>query len=383
MGVFWAVGNALRGMFLCKHHSYPALYARRELRNAWPRIEPTPTPDSGSCFLNFKNLFILGLHKIEMRAYLKSRWSVASIEVPLVNYWGLFASIQLRSNQGTIMPMRIAVSEFSTPCWSFHQDVIKYASRGINNIGISRRKVEDVGSSEAIDLLFEMKMGVSSVSWAGGFTGSDGLSFVDSIDDAIEAIVFSSQIDADCLLIYPGGRNGHTHRHAHRLFENALDTLIPIAADYNMPLAIEPMVGPESSAWSSLNSYRSFFGLLDNFPSEYLGCVVDLFHCGLDKSLLDLFQDNADRIRLIQIADREQVKGRSTQTKLAQRLLPGVGDVDIAFWLDGLVAASVDCGLELEVYGARNQTIGYEQRLAALEVCLARHPLAPTPRATA
>jgi len=277
------------------------------------------------------------------------------------------------------MPMQIAVSEFSTPRWSFHQDVIKYASRGINNIGISRRKIDDFGSTEAADLLFEMKMDVSSVSWAGGFTGSEGLSFVEAIDDAIEAIVFSSQINAECLLLYPGGRNGHTNRHANRLFENALDTLIPIAADYNLPLAIEPMVGPESSSWSSLSSYRAFFGLLDNFPSEYLGCVVDLFHCGLNKQLLGDFQDYANRIRLIQIADRDL----TSRGKVAQRLLPGDGDVDIDFWLEGLASASVDCSVELEVYGSRSQSIDYDQRLAALEHCLARHPHVPARRATA
>lgn len=277
------------------------------------------------------------------------------------------------------MPMQIAVSEFSTPRWSFHQDVIKYASRGINKIGISRRKIEDFGASEAADLLFEMKMGVSSVSWVGGFTGSEGLSFVESIDDAIEAIVFASQVSAECLLVYPGGRNGHTNRHANRLFENALDTLIPIAADYNMPLAIEPMVGAESMGWSSLNSYRSFLGLLDNFPSEYLGCVVDLFHCGLKKQLLEVFQNYAQRIRLVQIADRKQ----NSLGEVAQRLLPGLGDVDIDFWLQGLASRSVDCSVELEVYGRQNQSIAYEQRLSALEACLAQHPLVSASRATA
>lgn len=275
--------------------------------------------------------------------------------------------------------MQIAVSEFSTPRWSFHQDVIKYASRGINKIGVSRRKIEDIGVSEATDLLFEMKMGVSSVSWAGGFTGSDGFSYVDAVDDAIEAIVFASQINAECLLVYPGGRNGHTNRHACRLFENALDTLIPIAADYGIALAIEPMVGRESRDWSSLESYRGFFGLLDNFPTEYLGCVIDLFHCGLEKSLLAEFQKHADRVRLVQIADRQS----GETTKPAQRLLPGAGDVDFSHWLNGLSAAGVDCSVELEVYGYCTQSIGYDQRLSALEACLSNHSFVPTSNATA
>lgn len=278
-----------------------------------------------------------------------------------------------------LMPMQIAVSELSTPRWSFHEDVIKYASRGINKIGICRRKVDDFGQSAAADLLFEMKMEVSSVNWAGGFTGSDGFSFVEAIDDAIEAIVFASQVNAECLLIYPGGRNGHTNRHACRLFENALDTLIPIAADYNIPLAIEPMVGKESTDWSCLSSYRSFFGLLDNFPSEFLGCVLDLFHCGLNKKLLPLFQSYADRLRLIQIADRKF----SSNENVAERLLPGYGDVDLDFWIDGLSAAPLDCSVELEVYGYANQAIEYGQRLAVMEGCFARYPSLDFRKATA
>ena len=277
------------------------------------------------------------------------------------------------------MPMQIAVSEFSTPRWSFHQDVIKYASRGINKIGVSRAKVGDFGQNAAADLLFEMKMEVSSVNWAGGFTGSSGFSFVEAIDDAIEAIVFASKVNAECLLIYPGGRNGHTNRHACRLFENALDTLIPIAADYNIPLAIEPMIGNEGADWSSLGSYRAFFGLLDNFPSEYLGCVLDLFHCGLNKKLLPLFQSYGDRIRLIQIADRKA----QCDAKIAHRLLPGRGDVDLDFWIDGLAAAIVDCSVELEVYGYENQSIEYGQRLAAMEGCFAKHPSVGFRNATA
>jgi len=104
----------------------------------------------------------------------------------------------------------ISVNEFSTLRWNFQEDVVKYASQGINKIGISRDKVSDFGVEAAVDLLFEMKMAVSSVNWAGGFTGSDGRSFVDSVEDAKEAIQFAGLVDADCLVLHSGGMNGHT-----------------------------------------------------------------------------------------------------------------------------------------------------------------------------
>ena len=97
---------------------------------------------------------------------------------------------------------QLSVSEFSTYRWTFFQDVIKYSNTGYSSIGVWRTKVEDYGQAEAVDLIHEMKLNVSSVNWAGGFTGSDGRSFVEAIDDAVDAIRLTSSLQASCLDIF-------------------------------------------------------------------------------------------------------------------------------------------------------------------------------------
>ena len=99
---------------------------------------------------------------------------------------------------------QLSVSEFSTYRWTFFQDVIKYSANGCSSIGVWRTKVEDYGLVEAVDLIHEMKLQVSSVNWAGGFTGSDGRSFIEAIDDAVDAIRLTSSLQANCLVIHPG-----------------------------------------------------------------------------------------------------------------------------------------------------------------------------------
>ena len=262
------------------------------------------------------------------------------------------------------MLREIAVNEFSTLRWNLQQDVVKYASQGIQKIGLSRSKVSDFGVEAAIDLLFEMDMGVSSVNWAGGFTGSDGRTFLDAIDDAKNAIYLASQVQADCLIVHSGGMNNHTDRHAHRIFEHALDALLPVAEDYGVKLAIEPMQGADSQPWSILNSIDQTIDYVDRYDCDKLGLVLDLFHCGLHKDTLATFQANAEKIFLIQLADRDCVsKG--------QRRMLGAGAVDIQGWLDGLKMCDVRCPVELEIYGECNREISYEDRLQAFDQFIA------------
>ncbi len=267
----------------------------------------------------------------------------------------------------------IAVNEFSTLRWNFQEDVVKYAAHGINKIGISRDKVSDLGIDAAVDLLFEMKMSVSSVNWAGGFTGSDGRSFIDSVEDAKEAIELAGAVSADCLVLHSGGKNGHTDRHASRIFEHAIDSLLPIAEDYGVRLALEPMSNVDSQPWSIFNQITPSLDLVRAYDSPNLGLVVDLFHCGFSLPLVPKIQAAADKVFLIQIADR------MSQT-CTHRRLPGFGNVDLSFWLEALGTAGANCSVEFETFGSINHCIDYLQRLAAFKRFASLRHLSPPRR---
>ena len=51
---------------------------------------------------------------------------------------------------------RLSVSQFCSYRWSLFQDIVRYSKCGITGIGLWRRKLEDFGHDEAIDLLDEM-----------------------------------------------------------------------------------------------------------------------------------------------------------------------------------------------------------------------------------
>src|SRR5215470_16418267 len=106
---------------------------------------------------------------------------------------------------------RLSMNEMTTYRWSFEEDVVNYRAAGIPAIGVWRQKLSDFGEEKGIELLADSGMTVSNLLWAGGFTGSDGHTFRESMDDASEAIRLAGQLKAGCLIVYSGARAGHTH----------------------------------------------------------------------------------------------------------------------------------------------------------------------------
>jgi sugar phosphate isomerase/epimerase len=258
--------------------------------------------------------------------------------------------------------IRIAVSQLSSIRWSFYQDVIRYNALGYNSIGIWRPKLEDCDLLEAIDFLHEMKTEVSSLHWAGGFTGSNGISYQDAIHDAREAIALTGRLNGNCLIIHPGCRNGHTGNHAQRILLQAMEALLPVARDYDVKLALEMMPCETGKNWTFLQCLQSTLDVAEAFPAEQLGFVLDLYHTGLNCEIYENLPLFAHRILLVQLADRHlPVPGTRHQTN--ERLIPGQGDVPFEKWFEHLHSLGYRGNYELELHGNQIQHIPYRERL--------------------
>ena len=148
--------------------------------------------------------------------------------------------------------VRLSMNELTTFRWPFDEDVRHYAAAGFDAIAVWRQKVSDFGEEKAIELLEDSPLSVSTLLWAGGFTGSDGRTHTESVEDALEAVQLAGDLKANSLVVYTGSRSGHTHNHAKRLFRHAVEALLPCATECGVTLAIEPMHAGCASAWTFL-----------------------------------------------------------------------------------------------------------------------------------
>ncbi len=200
----------------------------------------------------------------------------------------------------------LSMNEMTTYRWSLAQDVENYQEAGYNGIGVWRQKLIDENEDQAIELLTHSGLSVTSLSWAGGFTGSDGRALAESIEDAADAIRLGAALMAGCLVVYPGGRNNHIYRHAGRLLRLALDELLPMAEMLDVSLAIEPMHAACAADWTFLTSLESAIDLVEEFDSPFLKIAYDTYHFPLGSRRRQILTHLAPYIGIVFLGDRLQ-----------------------------------------------------------------------------
>jgi len=200
----------------------------------------------------------------------------------------------------------LSMNELTTYRWSLGQDLENYREAGYSGIGVWRQKLIDEDEDSAIERLTASGLSVSNLSWAGGFTGSDGRSLADSVDDAASAIRLAGTIMAGCLVIYSGGRNNHINRHATRLLRMALDELLPIAEMWEMPLAIEPMHPACATDWTFLTSLELAIDLVEQVDSPFLKIAYDTYHFPLGSRRSHQLAALAPHLGIVFLGDRLQ-----------------------------------------------------------------------------
>jgi len=251
------------------------------------------------------------------------------------------------------------MSEVTTFRWSFEEDVKNYLIAGYEAIGVWRQKLSDYGEEQGVDLLAESGLRVTNLLWAGGFTGSDGRSLEEAIDDAASAIRLAGAMNAGCLVVYPGGRNNHTFRHAERLLRTALEKLLSFAEAADVTLAIEPMHPACAKEWTFLTDLESTIAMVESFHCEHLKLVFDAYYFGHDRSVLANLGEIVPHTALVQLGDR-----LTDHTIDQDRCVLGTGVVPLCELLQNLADAGYEGDYDVELVGQEIELRDYQSVLA-------------------
>ncbi|MEN6450792.1 MAG: sugar phosphate isomerase/epimerase family protein [Thermoguttaceae bacterium] len=266
---------------------------------------------------------------------------------------------------------RLSISETTTFRWSLEDDVTHYSAAGIPAVGVWRHKLSDCGLPAARTFLRDAGLKVSHLSWAGGFTGSDGRSHRESIDDAADAIRTAGELECPTLVVYSGSRGGHTVRHARRLFQEALAELAPLADEQRVTLAVKPMHPGCAAEWTFLTSLDDTLALLAAVGHPRVKMVLDTYHLGfagptdhLPRQVDNLPHDADDlpqkvaeaapQVALVQLGDaRRPPNGEQNRCRL------GEGVVPLRPIVAALQAAGYDGDYDVELLGEEFESADY------------------------
>jgi len=272
---------------------------------------------------------------------------------------------------------RLSISETTTYRWSFEQDVMNYRAAGVGAIGVWRQKLSDFGEVKAAELLAETDLDVAHLFWVGGFTGSDGRSYRESLQDAGEALKTAAEIKAPTVIVYSGGRAGHTYNHAKRLIKGALAELVPQAAELGITLAVEPMHPGCADGWTFLTTLEETFEVLDAVASDRVKLVFDTYHLGQQPEVVERIAAIAPRIALVQLGDaKTPPEGEQNRCQLGQGVIP------LAQIVAALKAGGYDSYYDVELLGEDVESVDYPQLIdhakrAYAELLVYESPLPP------
>ncbi len=255
--------------------------------------------------------------------------------------------------------VRLSMNEMTTYRWSFEEDVANYAAAEIPAIGVWRQKLADYGEERGAELILSSGLEVSNVLWAGGFTGSDGRSLRESIDDAADAVRVTADLRCPCLVVYSGSRSGHTLNHAGRLLREALKELLPVAAELNVSLAIEPMHPSCAGEWTFLTGIDETLSLVLAMDHPRLQVAFDTYHLCHDPTWSEKIGELAGRIAVVHLGD-----GKGPPDPEQNRARLGEGTLPLREVIATLVAHGYDGFFDVELMGEEIEASDYRELLA-------------------
>lgn len=250
------------------------------------------------------------------------------------------------------------MSQMTTCRWSFLDDVIHYQDAGINHMAVWRPKLCDFGEERCIELVRDAGIHVSSLGWAGGFTGGNGHSFHEAVEDARDAVLTAAALGAECLTIISGAQRGHIPSHARRLVIDGLASILDLACEYGVTLALQPMHRIFREEWTFLNSLDQTRDIIERFDHPYLRMAFGTYHLWQEPGLLARLPEIVPLIASVQVSDWRTPRCDN------DRLLPGDGDIPLAEILSTLDHCGYRGTYELEVWSSELWKRDHVQLLA-------------------
>lgn len=227
---------------------------------------------------------------------------------------------------------RFALHQMTTYRWDLPRELREICAAGYDAISLWRNKLDDEFLT-ACDL-DDARVPVASLSWAGFFTGSHGMTFEEAVADGRDAIRQARDLNAETVVVYSGARAGHTLRHGRRLVAWGLRALADFAADRGVQLALCPL-SPLGRRWSFLDGLDPALEVLDTVRHPAVGLACDLYHLWLSEPRCEArIAEIAPRTRLVHVSD-----GPATPGHEYDQSLPGKGRVPVKDWVARFAAA--------------------------------------------
>jgi sugar phosphate isomerase/epimerase len=245
----------------------------------------------------------------------------------------------------SIAPLRLSLSQLTTLRWPMTEEVVQLKQAGFDAIGLWRPKLSQFGEARAAEALTRARLQVSSLSFAGGFTGGCGLGYLEAIEDGRLAIEEARTVGAKTLIVVGGSANGHTVRHSHRMVKDGLCQLADSAERAQVTLSVLPMHPVFQKRWTFLNSLDQTLDLLAQVDHPSVGLAFDAYHLWKEPRLIERIPELVPVTNIVQVSD-----SNPTPVSEQDRLLPGQGVIPLTELIQAFQSAGYAGYFDIQVW---------------------------------
>lgn len=240
---------------------------------------------------------------------------------------------------------RFSINQMTTLRTPFAEDLAARRRVGASAIGLWRKKIDEIGERDAVDAVRKSGLEVTTLSYAGGFSGSAGLQFREALEDGYEALFTAAAVGARTLIVSPGARGRYTSRHEFRLVTQAVRELSFVAEELGVQLAVMPRTSRHAGRWTSLHSFEKAIALCDATGRSNVGVAYDTFYLAEDADALSLAEQCVKRVFVLQLRDALEADG----SEYAQ-CLPGTGCLAVEETIQSLFESGFAGDVDVQIF---------------------------------
>ena len=261
--------------------------------------------------------------------------------------------------------VRLSIGHYMLRRWSLEDDVRHLERLGFRSISLASTKLDAYGRERAVRLLRSSSLVVAHVGSYGHF-GTEPRTMRAGIERVRRAIDLVHRLGGSALFVLSGGRDGASWEAAACVLRDAYARLVPEATAAGIRLALE-VIHPLRQDLSFVNTLADARELA-RAAGRRGGYVLDFFHSGWERRLLEIIRtDAARRIHAVQISDYKRVTLRTMD-----RALLGKGILPLRAIIGALEDGGYTGWYEAEIISDDVERLGYERVLRQTRAAFTR-----------
>jgi sugar phosphate isomerase/epimerase len=174
----------------------------------------------------------------------------------------------------------------------------KYAEAGVGGITVWRQWLKGRKISEVGDQLRACDLEIVSLCRGGFFPAATSQGLEDAIEDNRLAIREAAELGAPMIVLVCGAVPGQALDESRKQIADGIAAALPLAEDYNIRLAIEPLHPMYADDRSAINTMASANEVCDRLDHPLVGIAADVYHIWWDPDLAEQIRITGEKNRL-------------------------------------------------------------------------------------